>query len=117
MPTSSDRGTGPGPTGLRLRHPDRRTHGRIATFAINGRPYPVPLFCPTCGTTHAVKTYHIAVDRDGVAYVSAEIWAVMQKYNEFAGFELASETRGKPPAQIIGLGADSAPVDVYKLEG
>lgn len=107
------------PTGMRLYHPNPAVRGRIGTFAINSRPYPVPLVCGTCGTSHPVKTYHIPVDSDGFAYVSAEIWEAMQTYNEFAGFELASETRGKPPAQIIGLGApgSTGAADVLQLEG
>lgn len=91
--------------------------GRIATFAINRRPYKVPLFCPTCGTEHRVKTYHIAIGSDGIAYVSTTIWEAMQRYNGTGGFELAEETRGKPPTQLIGMASRNghAP-DVARLE-
>lgn len=92
------------PSGIRLRHPDRRTWGRSCTFELRSRPYPSPIFCGRCGREHTVKTYHVQVDSEGIAYVSVEIWQMMQKHNELGGFELADETRGKPPTQMVGLG-------------
>lgn len=51
---------------------------------------------------HKVKTYHIAVDPDGFAIVSVDIWEAMKKY-ETAGFQVANEVTA-PPAQQINLG-------------
>jgi hypothetical protein len=97
--------------GIRLRHPTARS-GRF-TFALNARPYRVPILCPACGTSHRVKTYHIAVDADGFAFISHEIWEQMKKHNQFAGFELANEVE-RPPAQIIGTAG--LPVGATPLE-
>jgi hypothetical protein len=88
--------------GVRLRHPTARS-GRF-TFSLNKRPYRYPLACPACGTLHHVKTYHIAVDADGFAFISHEIWQQMKKFNHYAGFELANEV-ASPPAQTVGTGA------------
>lgn len=72
------------------------------TLEHNKRPYAVPLLCPVCRTLHRVKTYHIAVDSEGFAFVSHEVWQMMKKYNT-SGFQVANEVAA-PPAQRIDLG-------------
>lgn len=85
--------------GIRLYHPTARSG--VFTFAHKNRPYPVPVVCLPCASSHAVKTYHINVDHDGFAIVSAEVWEMMKKYNT-AGFSMANEV-GKPPTQGVGF--------------
>lgn len=85
--------------GIRLFHPTARSG--VFTFAHNNRPYPVPLVCMLCGTSHKVKTYHINVDHDGFAIVSAEVWEMMRKHNT-SGFSVANEV-AKPPTQGVGF--------------
>lgn len=85
--------------GIRIFHPSARSG--VFTFAHQNRPYPVPLVCMICGTSHLVKTYHINVDNDGFAIVSHEVWNMMKEHNT-AGFQMANEV-GKPPTQGVGF--------------
>ena len=75
--------------GIRLYHPTARSG--VFTFSHKNRPYPVPLVCLACQTTHKVKTYHINVDHDGFAIVCHEVWQMMKKHND-AGFTMANES-------------------------
>ena len=84
--------------GIRLYHPTARSG--VFTFEHNKRPYRVPYLCPMCAKAHLVKTYHVAVDAEGFAFVSFEVWDVMRRYND-GGFQLANEVN-KPPAITIG---------------
>lgn len=87
--------------GIRLYHPTARSG--VFTFSHPNRPYPVPLVCLPCQTTHAVKTYHINVDHDGFAIVSKEIWKMMKDHNT-AGFSMANEV-SNPPTQGVRFSA------------
>lgn len=102
--------------GVRLYHPTARSG--IFTVEHHRRPYRVwnrqlkkyeatPLVCSLCAKAHAVKTYHITVDHDGFAFVSRDIWELMQT-NNTAGFHLANEV-GNPPALQIGLAPGYVP--------
>ena len=99
-------------SGIRLHHPTAKSG--VFTFEHNKRPIqtwsdalkrhvPTPMFCPSCQRFHKVKTYHIAVDSEGFALVSIEVWAMM-KQNGTAGFQLANEVAAPPP-QILTVGA------------
>jgi len=96
--------------GIRLYHPTARS--AVATFEHRKRPYPLPMICFTCKQAHAVKTYHVAVDHDGFAIVSPQVWSMMRRHNT-AGFQMANEV-ASPPGRIVGFAP--AHVDVIPLE-
>lgn len=85
-------------SGVRISHKSARAG--MFTFAHNKRPYRVPYLCPLCGTSHKVKTYHVAVDSDGFAFVSVEVWNMMRRHGAH-GFSLSNEV-ANPPAQVVG---------------
>lgn len=91
--------------GLRIYHPTARS----GTFLVEHRkrPYRIPVLCAMCGRAHEVKTYHISVDHDGFAFVSYEVWAMLERYSPGL-FQMANEV-GNPPALHIGLGPGLVP--------
>lgn len=96
--------------GIRLYHPTARS-GTFA-FSHNNRPYRYPLMCAACRAVHQVKTYHVAVDHDGFAIVSPQVWRMMRDHNT-AGFSVANEV-ATPPVQAVSLAPSH--VDVIPLE-
>ncbi len=85
--------------GIRLFHDTARSG--TFTFEHHKRPYRVPLVCPACQRIHKVKTYHIAVDSGGFAFVSKEVWNMMRRHGA-SGFHVANEV-ATPPNQTVGM--------------
>lgn len=103
-------------TGIRLYHPKVRSS--VYLVEVPERPYRLPFHCGVCcifiqrdmphtlttlqcGGTHANKTYHLTIDQEGKVIVSQEIFQILSKVANLAGFLVDDEILN-PPAQTLG---------------
>lgn len=93
--------------GVRLKH--RTAHSGLLTVE-TPRPYPTPYECGRCFRIHPFKTFHLDLDSYGYAYVSLEVWAVLQSLPDSAGFLLQNEVK-TPPTQGVGFGSPERTLD------
>jgi hypothetical protein len=84
--------------GVRLHHPTLR--GGIYLVK-HFRRYRYPFACPTCGTVHIQKTYHLNLDNGGFTIVSPEVLARLKEVG-LAGLEIMNEVE-KPPAITLTI--------------
>jgi hypothetical protein len=92
---------GPNQRGVKLHHPSLKNC--VFTLEQQNVIYPRPFDCPTCGTTHIFKTFHLNLNENGDVTVHEQIYELFKSEGIVA--ELNAKTEVTPRPTFLGMGS------------
>jgi hypothetical protein len=92
---------GPNNRGVKLHHPTLKNC--VFTLEQQNVIYPKPFDCPTCGTTHIFKTFHLNLNEHGDVTVHEQIYELFKSEGIVA--ELNAKTEVTPRPTFLGMGS------------